>query len=84
MSENAKHTYALITVKNPAFGQMDIRVSRDIPLTELIRNLFVALNCSQDNLSGYYAKSARRRALLNPGDTLRDANVFDGDIITIL
>jgi len=84
MNELNKHAFAIITVRNEAFGQLDILVSRDITLKEIIHNLFVALNCDQEPLNGYYAKTNRQKILLDPNDTLRDRQVFDGDILTIL
>jgi len=81
-----EHTtkYAIITAKHHTFGAIDIRVSRDMPVKEIIRNLFDALSRDKTTLQGYYAKGEVTRTLLMPTDTLRDKNIYDGEILRIL
>jgi uncharacterized ubiquitin-like protein YukD len=84
---DALRQFAIITVKNKAFGptgHLDIRISRDVPVKEVIRNLFDALSCDKKTLNGYYAKSDRLKLIIFPNSTFRDAEIYDGDIIEIL
>ncbi|MCL1851540.1 MAG: hypothetical protein FWF88_00705 [Peptococcaceae bacterium] len=82
MNEVEKH--AILTIRHDSFGEIDIRVSRDIPLKEIIFNLFDALSRDKKILKGYNAKAEVSQILLGPGDTLRDKGIYDGDILRIL
>ena len=77
-------SYAIITARHEAIGEIDILASREIPVREIIRNLFDALSCEKKDLRGYYAKAERAQVLLAPGDTLKSKGVYDGDILRIL
>ena len=76
--------YAILTAQHASFGVLDIRVSRDITLKEIISGLFDALACNKKMLKGYYAKADVAQVLLGPDDTLRNKGIYDGDILRIL
>ena len=67
---NPIYDYAIISIWHQKHDQIDIRVSRDIPMKEIKKNLFVALSWDRTNLNGYYAKSDRTNLLIDPSDTL--------------
>ncbi|MCL1791000.1 MAG: hypothetical protein FWG40_06535 [Peptococcaceae bacterium] len=83
-SMNEIEKLAILTVRHQLFDEIDIRVSRDIPLKEIIRNLFDALSLDKGSLKGYNAKTEVSNILMGPNDTLRDRGVYDGDILHIL
>lgn len=83
MSETDK--YAILTAVHETFGQIDIRVSREITIKEIIHNLFEALDLDQQSIKGaYHAKTGISQVLLNPTDTLEYRNICDGEILRIL
>ena len=63
---------------------MDIRVSRDLPVKQIIHNLFSAIGASTNGLQGCYAKAMKSKKLLFPSDNLRDKEIFDGEVLRIL
>lgn len=81
---NEIEKYTILTARHESFGEIDIRVSRDIPLKEMIRSLFNALSQDKDALQGYNAKAEISHILLGPNDTLRDKGIYDGEILRIL
>jgi uncharacterized ubiquitin-like protein YukD len=76
--------YAILTAQHESFGTLDIRVSRDIPVKEIILGLFDALSRGKKVPKGCYAKADVAQVLLSPTDTLRSQNIYDGDILRIL
>ena len=77
--------FAIITAEHPIFGSINIKISREIPLREIIRNLFDALGYNLKSIKGgFYAKAEVAEVLIYPTDTLKDRNIYDGDILHIL
>lgn len=78
-------TYAIVSISSDFLSSKDIRVSRDIPIKDIIYSLAQALNVDVYSFQGGLSvKAVNKGVLLSQNDTLREHGIFDGEILKIL
>jgi len=76
--------YALVTVECGDGTAVDIKVDRNLSMKRIIKNLFLSLNKDTRIVHGFYVKARLSGKLLSQNDTLKEFDIYDGEILNIL
>lgn len=74
----------LVTVISKDLGQLDIKISRDIPIKKIIINLFEAISKPLPEEVSFYIKAISSNKLIQPHETLEESEIYDGEILHLL